>query len=88
MLVAYKKQGASMRYLVVLLLLCGCASQEEINARTDQAFIDCAGIFKPGTAEHYGCVKELVMGSQPRRAPQQTTDCKPDGYGGVRCVTR
>lgn len=25
---------------------------------------------------------------QPRRPAQQTTTCKPDGYGGMRCTTR
>jgi hypothetical protein len=35
---------------------------------------------------------ERAMAAQraryPARAPQQTTNCRPDGYGGMRCTTR
>lgn len=82
-----------MRYLFVLLILAGCASSEErrrrVEAQTDAAFEQCAGVFQPGTEAHFNCVQKMVMGAQPPRpAPQQTTVCRPDSYGAMRCTTR
>lgn len=83
-----------MRYLLVLLVLAACATPEERRARTeaqtDLAFRQCADAgYTPGSDAHFQCVRRTVMSQQP--APvntPQTTDCKPDGYGGMRCTTR
>lgn len=81
-----------MRYLVVLLLVSGCATQaqtrQNVEAQTDQAFQECAGIFEPGSDAHFRCVQDRVKSAQPRRRTQETTTCRPDGIGGTRCVTR
>jgi len=73
-----------MRYLVVLLLAGCAATGPEFDSRVDGAFDSCTGIgLTPGTEAHYRCVERTLGVQQP-----QTTTCRPDGLGGVRCRTR
>lgn len=88
-----------MRYLFVatLLLLAACRSgisadeQQRIDQQTDIAFKQCseAGL-RPGSDDHYGCVRRSVFGDQQevRKQRRTVTECKPADFGTVRCTTR
>ncbi len=102
-----------MRYLIVLLLLTGCATAEprfdadietalENEAKAYAAMLrekmergemteqDARYLYTKKTNElaDRAVAQQRARHSvrQPRR--QETTACRPDGFGGVRCETR
>lgn len=79
------------RYLLILLVA-GCANRQAVvEAQTDAAFEECAGIFTPGTQAHFNCTRDTVNRQQPGKPVlkrDETTSCVPDGLGGVRCTKR
>ena len=91
-----------MRFSIIIAcaalgaLLNGCATDAQIDAQVQAIIAECRRMGYPdGSPEQYRCARQLSadMAAQeraglPATRERSTTDCRPDGLGGMRCTTR